>query len=168
MGEPVSLVCIRLTGKYIRDLADIHSDGRLTRDGFAVAMYLIQGKLAGKDIPATLPSSLMPPSTRVPALGVSPFSPANIQSHQEPEPATDLFSFDDTPPASAPPQPLNNFGSVQAQITGSSSSAFASSKPNVDTDPFTSSHHPCASDILSNSFHSFTILIHSTSSRPTQ
>ena len=36
-----------------RDLADMNNDGRLTRDGFAVAMHLIQGKLAGKELPAT-------------------------------------------------------------------------------------------------------------------
>jgi len=155
VGEPVSLVSVRLTGKCIRDLADLNGDGRLTRDGFAVAMHLIQKKLAGQDIPAKLPPSLIPPSARVSALGPSPFSPANAQTHQEPEPATDLFSFDDTPPSSALFQPLNDFGGVRAQTTGSSSSAFAVSKPNVDTDPFSSSHHACASDNMLNSTFSF-------------
>ena len=137
-----------MTGKCIRDLADIDSDGRLTRDGFAVAMHLIKKKLAGQDIPAKLPPSLMPPSARVSALGPSPFS---TQSHQESEPATDLFSFDDTPPSSAVSQSPNNFGGVRAQPTGFSSNALASSKINIDTDPFSSSHQTCTSDNLLNS-----------------
>ena len=154
--------------KYFRDLADINSDGRLTRDGFAIAMHLIQKKLAGQDVPSKLPPSLMPPSARVSTLGTSPFSPANAQSHQEPEPATDLFSFDDTPPSSAlSQQPPNNFGGVLKQPTGSTSNAFTSSKPNVDTDPFSSSYQTCVSDILCNLTFSF-MHHYSTSSRPTQ
>ncbi|KAF8461190.1 hypothetical protein DFH94DRAFT_96254, partial [Russula ochroleuca] len=35
----------------IWDLADLNNDGRITRDGFAVAFHLIQGKLTGKEIP---------------------------------------------------------------------------------------------------------------------
>ena len=150
VSEPIPLVCVNLTGIYFRDLADINSNGRLTRDGFAVAMHLIQKKLAGQDIPSKLPPSLMPPSARVSALGTSPFLVAN---HQEPEPATDLFSFDDTPPSS--PLPLNSLGGIRTQLTGSASSAFTSSKPNVDTDPFSSSYQTCVSDILLNiTFHS--------------
>ncbi|KAG5637716.1 hypothetical protein H0H81_003480 [Sphagnurus paluster] len=87
----------------IWDLADINNDGHLTRDGFAIAMFLIQRKLAGSDIPLSLPSSLTPPSMRV-AVVSSPFaSPPKQQATQEP--ASDLL-WDDTPPASATvPQP---------------------------------------------------------------
>ena len=91
----------------------------MTRDGFAIAIHLIQKKLAGQDIPYELPPSLMPPSAHV---GTSHFSPANAQSHQEPEPATDQFSFDDTPSSSCsalPQQPPDNFGGVLKQSTGS-------------------------------------------------
>jgi len=57
-----------------RSLADLNNDGRLTRDGFAVAFHLIQGKLSGKEIPTTLPASLMPPSMRgATATTTSPF-----------------------------------------------------------------------------------------------
>lgn len=42
-----------------RDLADINKDGHLTRDGFAIAMHLIHGKLAGKEVPKSLPPSLI-------------------------------------------------------------------------------------------------------------
>ncbi|RDB21022.1 Epidermal growth factor receptor substrate 15-like 1 [Hypsizygus marmoreus] len=78
------------------DLADVNNDGKLTRDGFAVAMYLIQKKLAGIEIPTSLPASLMPPSVR--ASATSPFAPSPPQ--QQPEHARDLL-WDDTPPASA-------------------------------------------------------------------
>lgn len=70
----------------IWDLSDINNDGTLTRDGFAVAWHLIQQKLAGRDLPATLPPSLVPPSMR---------------SAAAPVPQQDLFSFDDSPPPSA-------------------------------------------------------------------
>jgi epidermal growth factor receptor substrate 15 len=49
---------------WCRDLSDLNKDGKLTRDGFAVAMHLINGKLAGREIPAELPLSLIPPSFR--------------------------------------------------------------------------------------------------------
>ncbi|KAF8126520.1 hypothetical protein EV363DRAFT_1174019 [Boletus edulis] len=76
------------------DLADINNDGRLTRDGFAVAMYLIQGKLSGKEIPASLPPTLVPPSMR----SNGPTSPFATVSPQPAE-VRDLL-WDDSPPAS--------------------------------------------------------------------
>ncbi|KAI9742434.1 MAG: hypothetical protein M1818_003968 [Claussenomyces sp. TS43310] len=52
----------------IWDLADINSQGRLTREEFAVAMYLIRqqrGKQDGRStLPTSLPSNLVPPSMR--------------------------------------------------------------------------------------------------------
>lgn len=50
----------------IWDLADINSEGQLTRDDFAVAMYLIrqQKRDAGNVLPQTLPANLIPPSRR--------------------------------------------------------------------------------------------------------
>ena len=38
--------------------------GRLTRDEFAVAMYLVQSHENGQEIPLTLPANLVPPSSR--------------------------------------------------------------------------------------------------------
>lgn len=74
----------------------MNNDGRLTREGFAVAMHLIQGKLAGKDIPTALPSSLVPPGMRGARLaGAGPAPSAPI-----PEPVRDLL-WDDSPPTSA-------------------------------------------------------------------
>ncbi|KAK9760476.1 actin organization and endocytosis protein, partial [Basidiobolus ranarum] len=45
-------------------LADIHNQGKLNSDEFAVAMHLIYAKLAGQEIPKTLPTNLVPPSTK--------------------------------------------------------------------------------------------------------
>jgi len=42
----------------------MNGDGKLARDGFAVALRLINGKLGGKEIPQSLPLSLVPPSMR--------------------------------------------------------------------------------------------------------
>ncbi|KAI7859767.1 hypothetical protein BDC45DRAFT_587054 [Circinella umbellata] len=44
------------------DLADLEQNGQLTPDEFAVAMYLIQSRIAGKPLPSVLPKSLIPPS----------------------------------------------------------------------------------------------------------
>ncbi|KAF6765030.1 UBA/TS-N domain-containing protein [Ephemerocybe angulata] len=97
------------------DLADINNDGRLTRDGFAVAMYLIQKKLIGVEIPTQLPPSLIPPSMR-----------ARVAQQSAPPPQQDLFSFDDSPPPSAiAPQQTGGFGTLQAQQTGSLSTLSA-------------------------------------------
>ncbi|KAL5490092.1 hypothetical protein ACEPAI_4925 [Sanghuangporus weigelae] len=134
------------------DLADLNNDGRLTRDGFAVAMHLIQGKLAGKEIPAILPVSLVPPAMRSSRLGGAASAAAPAPA-SVPEPVRDLL-WDDSPPASAtsPPPPASTFGSpspthatpvLQPQLTGRVSqqhTGVASPKPPPmpprATDPF--------------------------------
>ncbi|KAJ8488287.1 hypothetical protein ONZ51_g3649 [Trametes cubensis] len=70
----------------IWDLADSGHDGRLTRDDFAVAMHLIRQKLAGKDLPSTVPASLLPSTSRVdsPALSQS----SRPTSQEAPPPPT--------------------------------------------------------------------------------
>lgn len=45
-------------------LSDIDGDGMLDRDEFAVAMFLIDHKISGNDIPEYLPSRVIPPSKR--------------------------------------------------------------------------------------------------------
>ncbi|KZT03527.1 uncharacterized protein LAESUDRAFT_729113 [Laetiporus sulphureus 93-53] len=82
------------------DLADINNDGRLTRDGFAVAMHLIQAKLNGKEIPNTIPLSLIPPSMRT-VIGTTPAPAQPLVTDS----IRDLL-WDESPPASAtaPPQ----------------------------------------------------------------
>ncbi|KIY35430.1 UBA/TS-N domain-containing protein [Cryptococcus gattii E566] len=88
------------------DLADIRKEGKLTRDEFAVAMHLINLKLAGQEIPTSLPVSLVPPSLR------EEYGPGKQEVLQS-SATKDLFDlFADEPPASAskaaspaPPQP---------------------------------------------------------------
>ncbi|KAJ7359906.1 hypothetical protein DFH08DRAFT_1039238 [Mycena albidolilacea] len=59
----------KLSGKdlaLIWDLADMNSDGKLTRDEFAIELCLDQKKRNGVPIPTSLVQSLIPPSTRGP------------------------------------------------------------------------------------------------------
>lgn len=69
------------------------NDGRLTKDKFAVAMHLIQARLGGKDLPTTLPQSLVPPAMRA-ARAPAP-APKN--------PLQDLL-WDDPPSSATQPQ----------------------------------------------------------------
>ncbi|KAJ7168087.1 hypothetical protein C8R43DRAFT_136341 [Mycena crocata] len=85
----------------IWDLADMNNDGRLTRDGFAIAWYLIQKKRNGVPIPNSLPPSLIPPSLR----GASSASPFAAAAAPPPEPANDLFSWDEPVPSPQPAAP---------------------------------------------------------------
>ncbi|KAH8102894.1 EF-hand [Cristinia sonorae] len=81
----------------IWDLADADADGKLSRDDFAIAMHLIKAKLAGVEVPDTLPPSLQPPlrSSRIvpPVEEPSPFDdPATLAtvvvSPPSPNPST--------------------------------------------------------------------------------
>jgi epidermal growth factor receptor substrate 15 len=104
-----------------RELSDMNKDGRLTRDGFAVAFHLIQSKLVGKELPTTLPLSLVPPSLR-----------ENGQPQQPAQEAIHDLLWDDSPPLSAtapsqqaqlplPPQRTGtlNAAPLQPHTTGS-------------------------------------------------
>lgn len=102
----------------IWDLSDIRQEGKLDRDEFAVASHLISSKLAGKELPVSLPQSLIPPSLR------SRQSPAQPQ---RPTASQDLLGiFDDSPEqsslASTPataflPQPPSRRGTTQESTT---------------------------------------------------
>ena len=46
-------------------LSDIDQDGQLDRDEFALAMFLLDHKLSGNDLPEVLPEKLIPPSKRM-------------------------------------------------------------------------------------------------------
>ncbi|KAJ9641942.1 hypothetical protein H2199_005157 [Coniosporium tulheliwenetii] len=112
----------------IWDLADINSEGRLSRDEFAVAMYLIkqQKPRPGQprlNLPASLPPNLVPPSMR-----------NQVRPAQQPTaPAFDNAAFATPKLASEDLFGLDVFSSpIPAQSTGGS---VPYSKP-VDTDPF--------------------------------
>ncbi|KAF2640874.1 hypothetical protein P280DRAFT_490263 [Massarina eburnea CBS 473.64] len=118
----------------IWDLADINSEGQLSRDEFAVAMYLIrqQRKQDRTALPTSLPPSLIPPSMRSQARAPPPVQeqppPASIPLPKSA--ADDLFGLDAfTAPAPASSAP------VQLQQSTGGSNSFA--KP-FDNDPFAS------------------------------
>ncbi|PCH38709.1 EF-hand [Wolfiporia cocos MD-104 SS10] len=83
----------------IWDLADINSTGRLTREEFAVAMYLIRQKLNGQELPSTLPPSLVPPSLRSrPGLPNRALSQRSIGQASAVSSSTPPSFRDETPP----------------------------------------------------------------------
>ncbi|KAH7073927.1 hypothetical protein BKA63DRAFT_416407 [Paraphoma chrysanthemicola] len=112
----------------IWDLADINSEGQLSRDEFAVAMYLIRQQRKGDQLPTTLPPSLIPPSLRTAANQSVAIPPPSAPPAAQPKSAAeDLFGLDAfTAPVPAPQQ--------AAQSTGGSASF---SRP-FDNDPFSS------------------------------
>jgi len=124
----------------IWDLADINSEGQLSKDEFAVAMYLIRQQRKGDQIPTTLPPNLIPPSLRTAANQAMPIAspqPGPPVSRVAKSAAEDLFGLDAfTAPAAAPQQ-------LQLSTGGSANLG----KP-FDNDPFsnkaaspTSPHH---------------------------
>jgi epidermal growth factor receptor substrate 15 len=131
----------------IWDLADINSAGRLTRDEFAVAMYLIRqqrGKRDGRDsLPATLPPNLVPPSMRN---QIRPAAVPTAPAFENPAPtmpksaAEDLFGLDalSTSPGPAPSQaPQSTGGSTSFGQLGND--PFSSRAPMTPTSPTRSS-----------------------------
>jgi epidermal growth factor receptor substrate 15 len=122
----------------IWDLADINSEGRLNRDTFAVAMYLIRQQRTKRDgsaLPTTLPSNLIPPSlrnqARPPTAGASPFD-APEPVRPQPPPATksaldDLFGLD--APLPAPVQAALSTGGSASKDPFANASPLAPGSP---------------------------------------
>ncbi len=109
-------------------------------------MHLIQKKLAGQDIPYTLPPSLIPPALRASLLGSSPFSPATVPP--QPDPVVDLVSFDDTPPPTVVQmQPIQLAGILKPQATGAIVNTVPKGPAQLpwDNDPFSVPSQSCES-----------------------
>ncbi|KAK2766196.1 hypothetical protein FQN54_007712 [Arachnomyces sp. PD_36] len=91
----------------IWDLADIDSDGQLSKEEFAVAMYLVRQQRSKKEpLPQVLPPALIPPSMRRQNAAAPP-RPAQPPPAAAPAPtaADDLFGLDSfTTPSQQVPQ----------------------------------------------------------------
>ncbi|KAI0484223.1 hypothetical protein GGR56DRAFT_612853 [Xylariaceae sp. FL0804] len=126
----------------IWDLADINSEGRLNKETFAVAMYLIRQQRSRRDmpLPTSLPPNLIPPSLRAqqPRAPVqSPFdapssTPAPVPAPAPPPPQPksaldDLFGLDS--PSSTPTHPTMSPQGTGASRPGTSRDPFAHGKP---------------------------------------
>ncbi|KAJ2848524.1 hypothetical protein J3B02_003933, partial [Coemansia erecta] len=74
------------------DLADINRNGKLTKDEFFVAMHLINMRLVGKDIPDTLPATLVPLSMR--KAGIVSSSMSNLSPQLRPVSARDRLQME--------------------------------------------------------------------------
>ncbi|KAI8947382.1 hypothetical protein F4801DRAFT_511438 [Xylaria longipes] len=132
----------------IWDLADINSEGRLTKDSFAVAMYLIrQQRTKSGPLPTSLSPSLIPPSFRN-RMESSPFAPpvstpvptpvpAPLQAPPQPKSALDdLFGLDASPtpaPASASLSPQGT--GPATRIAGGEGFAGAKAASPIQTSP---------------------------------
>lgn len=135
-------------------LADIHSEGRLNRDEFAVAMFLIRQQRTKRDprdtLPQKLPPNLMPPSMRSqPPAAPPPSAPASDTAPviaAQKSAADDLVGLDastpsapqvpsstrDQPLHSPPPFPIQ--GSTHAYQAPQNSSSFEPFVPPVSFD----------------------------------
>ncbi|KAF7512948.1 hypothetical protein GJ744_012051 [Endocarpon pusillum] len=142
----------------IWDLADINSNGRLNRDEFAVAMYLIRQQRGTKEgrgnLPATLPPALVPPMMRKQQVPPSqPTAPAfeNAPVTKPRSAADDLFGLDafSSAPTQAPQSTGGSTGGGPFQNprsppppTSSSSSPSTNFKPFVPSSSFGQSIAP--------------------------
>ena len=131
----------------IWDLADIHSEGRLNRDEFAVAMFLIRQERTKRDprdtLPQKLPPNLMPPSMRpAPPTASHPTvplsDPAPVITTQK-SAADDLVGLD--APTSSDPQVSSSPRDQQLYspppfIVQGLTSAYQTPQPSSSFEPF--------------------------------
>ncbi|SZF04976.1 unnamed protein product [Blumeria hordei] len=118
----------------IWDLADVNSAGRLSRDEFAIAMYLIRQQRGRRDgrssLPSSLPSNLIPPSMRNQVRPVAVPSAPDFEGPTTTLPksaAEDLFGLDAlSTPVIASDQP-----SQLTEGSKSLASAYPSDIPNT-------------------------------------
>lgn len=115
----------------IWDLADITKAGRLSKEEFAIAMYLIRQQRSRRDgqgLPETLPLNLIPPRMRAQLSGNATPQPQFYQAPPAPPPVAssmdDLFGLDSfgsapaAPPANSPPATGQAFGGFDSGFPG--------------------------------------------------
>ena len=96
------------------DLADIHNNAEFTNMEFAIAMFLIQKKNAGIDLPDVVPNELL----QSPALGLYPNNVQTQPNMTIPSRATKP-SFQDMQQQQQPQQPVTNTMVAQNSNNGS-------------------------------------------------
>ncbi|KAI1615886.1 hypothetical protein EDD36DRAFT_379993, partial [Exophiala viscosa] len=116
----------------IWDLADINSEGRLNKDEFAVAMYLIRQQRGTKDgrgnLPSTLPPALIPPSMRKQQAPPSQPTAPSFENAPVTKPrsaADDLFGLDAFGPAPSAPAPVPAPAQAPQSTGGTDAGPFA-------------------------------------------
>ncbi|KHJ33405.1 putative ef hand domain-containing protein [Erysiphe necator] len=133
----------------IWDLADINSAGRLSREEFAVAMYLIRLQRAKRDgrksLPSKLPANLVPPSmrnqTRPTAVGADPSFHTNTPVLPG-SAAEDLFGLDALSTSAFNEQSAQNIEATPLSVTSrgmnkaNDDSLHSLSTPSVVIKPF--------------------------------
>ncbi|RDB30844.1 Epidermal growth factor receptor substrate 15-like 1 [Hypsizygus marmoreus] len=123
---------------HIWDLADFNNDNRLTRDGFAIAMHLIQRRLSGIELPFTLPLTLIPPSLRPGSHDQTPVPPRHSVSSLAPvtlvRPPRDARVLQGPP---LPPKPMSPHVVPRASFSKPVPNGLRSSP---ETDPFDDQH----------------------------
>lgn len=116
----------------IWDLADLTSEGRLNRDTFAVAMYLIrQQRTKSEPLGSSLPPNLVPPSMRGarPQPSASPFD--------EP-PTRPQVAASPPPPPPAPKSALDDLFGLDATSSSPAAAQVAQTTGGSNVDPFAS------------------------------
>lgn len=109
----------------IWDLADIDSDGQLSKEEFAVAMYLVRQQRTKKEpVPQVLPPALVPPSMRRQAAAQRPAQPPPAAAPPPPTASDDLFGLD-----------AFNTPSQVPQSTGGSNGPFQPASPTSRASP---------------------------------
>lgn len=133
----------------IWDLSDINSEGRLSRDEFAVAMYLIRQQRSKVDdrgsLPTTLPAGLVPPSMRkqaaMPSQSTAPtFDNAAFATQQPKSASDDLFGLD---ALSTSPEPVSQIQAIKPTAPAPASPRAATSSPSP-RQPITTAFKPFA------------------------
>ena len=75
-----------------RDLADRDHTGRLTKEQFAVVMFVVRGRLAGKVLPESVPDAMFEPVSAQPEPAAAPVvaieegTRPEVDSAEEPPP----------------------------------------------------------------------------------
>ena len=133
----------------IWDLADIHNSASFTKIEFAIAMFLIQKKNNGFELPDVIPNELL----HSPSLGL-------FQTHQIPSRATKP-TFDETLPSQTPQQQPHTIAQVPVQNSNNGSlndlmalnGSFSSPSPTQPLHSTTvTSNQPLHTETTSNNF----------------